>query len=81
MQPAGDTTMDDLYTQLAGILELEQVTPGIVLAECEFWDSLTVLSIISMLDANYGVHLSAGEVRAMHSAADLASAVEQRRRP
>jgi acyl carrier protein len=73
--------MPEIYAQLAEILELPQLDAGIILADCEYWDSLTVLSIIAMLDASYGVHLSAGEVRAMKTAGDLVAAVEQRRRP
>jgi acyl carrier protein len=71
--------MELIYAQLAEILELEKLTADVVLAECEYWDSLTVLSIIAMLGASYGVHLTATEVRTMTSAGDLVAAVRQRR--
>ncbi|HMK84769.1 MAG TPA: acyl carrier protein [Steroidobacteraceae bacterium] len=74
-----DRTVDGIYAQLAQILELEELTAEVVLADCEYWDSLTVLSIIAMLDASFGVHLTASELRSMRSAGDLAAAVEQRR--
>lgn len=79
MQPTSSAAVDDIYPRLAEILELDALTADVVLAECEYWDSLTVLSIIAMLDASYGVHFSAAEVRAMRSAGDLVAAVERRR--
>lgn len=79
MQASGSHAMEHIYAQLAEILELEQLNADVVLAECEYWDSLTVLSIIAMLGASYGVHLTATEVRAMTSAGDLVAAVQHRR--
>lgn len=72
--------MDDIYAKLAEILEVERVLPDDVLSSFEYWDSLTVLSILAMLDAGYGANLTATELRQMTRAADLASAVEARRR-
>jgi acyl carrier protein len=73
--------MHNIYTQLAEILEAEQVNAGDVLSEFDYWDSLTVLSILAMLDANYGVNLTAADVRAMTSAGELVAAIEMRRKP
>ena len=41
--------MDELYTKLAEILEVERVAPEDVLSRFEYWDSLTVLSILCLL--------------------------------
>jgi acyl carrier protein len=71
--------MGELYPRLAEILELEELRPDAVLAECEYWDSLTVLSVIAMLDASFGVHLTGAEIRAMRTAGDLVAAVDRRR--
>jgi acyl carrier protein len=72
--------MDDIYAKLAEILEVERVLPDDILSSFEYWDSLTVLSILAMLDAGYGANLTAAELRQMTRAADLAGAVEERRR-
>jgi len=78
MQPASNDTMDDIYARLAEILEADRITADDVLAEFEYWDSLTVLSILAMLDAAYGVNLTAADVRKMKTASELADAVEDR---
>jgi acyl carrier protein len=70
--------MDDIYARLAEILEADRITADDVLAEFEYWDSLTVLSILAMLDAAYGVNLTAADVRKMKTASELADAVEDR---
>ena len=72
--------MQNIYNQLAEILEAEQVEANDVLSEFDYWDSLTVLSILAMLDANYGVNLTAVDIRAMTSAGDLVAAVEMRKK-
>jgi acyl carrier protein len=70
--------MHDIYTKLAEILEAETVTADDVLADFEYWDSLTVLSILAMLDSAYGVNLTAADIRKMKTAGELAAAVEGR---
>ena len=72
--------MHDIYIQLAEILEADKVDANDVLSEFDYWDSLTVLSILAMLDANYGVNLTALDVRAMKSAGELVAAVEMRKK-
>jgi acyl carrier protein len=70
--------MHDIYTKLAEILEAETVTADDVLADFEYWDSLTVLSIIATLDSAYGVNLTSADIRKMKTAGELAAAVEGR---
>jgi acyl carrier protein len=72
--------MQNIYNQLAEILEADQVAANDVLSEFDYWDSLTVLSILAMLDANYGVNLTAVDIRAMTSAGELVAAVEMRKK-
>jgi acyl carrier protein len=73
--------MHDIYIQLAEILEADKVDANDILSEFDYWDSLTVLSILAMLDANYGVNLTALDVRTMKSAGELVAAVEMRKKP
>lgn len=70
--------MHDIYTKLAEILEAETVAADDVLADFEYWDSLTVLSILAMLDSAYGVNLTAADIRKMKTAGELVAAVEGR---
>jgi acyl carrier protein len=70
--------MHDIYTKLAEILEAETVAADDLLADFEYWDSLTVLSILAMLDSAYGVNLTAADIRKMKTAGELAAAVEGR---
>ncbi|HWS63864.1 MAG TPA: hypothetical protein VN325_14005 [Steroidobacteraceae bacterium] len=71
--------MHNIYHQLAEILEADQVNPEDILNKFDYWDSLTVLSILAMFDANYGVNLTAADVRAMQTAGELVAAVELRK--
>ena len=70
--------MPDIFTKLAEILEAETVAADDVLADFEYWDSLTVLSIIATLDSAYGVNLTSADIRKMKTAGELAAAVEGR---
>jgi acyl carrier protein len=70
--------MDDIYCKLAQILEVERVTAADVLSEFEYWDSLTVLSVLAMLDSSYGISLRAADIRQMKTAGELAAVLEIR---
>ncbi|MGC1524228.1 MAG: acyl carrier protein [Steroidobacteraceae bacterium] len=70
--------MDDIYVKLAETLEAETVAADDVLADFEYWDSLTVLSILAMLDSAYGVNLTAADIRKMKTVGELAAAIEGR---
>jgi acyl carrier protein len=71
-------TMDEFYSKLAEILEVDRVGAADVLSEFEYWDSLTVLSVLALLDSSYGLNLTAAEIRKMRTAGDLAVALESR---
>jgi acyl carrier protein len=63
--------MDQFYTRLADALELDRIAGSDVLADFEEWDSLSVLSVIAMIGRNYGVHLTARDIRQVSTAQDL----------
>ena len=63
--------MEKLYQELAEILEEDAVERGDVLRNFEEWDSLMALSIVSLLDENYGITLSAEELAEMKTVGDL----------
>jgi acyl carrier protein len=55
--------MDEFKVKLADILEIDEVQDSDVLRDFPEWDSLTVLSVIAMLHQDYGVSLSATDIK------------------
>lgn len=54
--------MEEFNYKIAEILEVDSVTANDILENFECWDSLTILSIIALVDENYTVTLSAADV-------------------
>ncbi len=57
--------------KLADILETDEVKLENVLKDFEEWDSLSVLSIIAMIDSDYGVTIFAKNIMKLKTAKDL----------
>ena len=55
--------MENLLAKVAEILEVGEVKPQDALDGFEEWDSLTVLSLIVMVDSDYHINLTAMEIR------------------
>ena len=55
--------MDKFLEQIAEILEEEQINLDDKLLDFDAWDSLAQLSIIALADEEYGVTISAVEIR------------------
>jgi acyl carrier protein len=73
--------MNEFLSQIATILEVEQVSATDDLKAFPQWDSLAVLSVIAMLDAKYGVNLRAADLTPVKSAGDLWGLVQAKRGP
>ncbi len=73
--------MNDFLHKLARILEVDQVKETDELKAFPQWDSLAVLSVIAMLDADYGMNLHAAEFGPVKSAGDLWNLVRARKNP
>ncbi len=71
--------MTEFLTKLAGILEVDEVKDSDELKAFPQWDSLSVLSVIAMLDASYGVNLHAADFGPVKSAGDLWNLVQARK--
>jgi len=69
--------MNEFLGKIAAILEVESVAEGDDLKSFSQWDSLAVLSVIAMLDAQYGVNLRAADLQAAASAGALWATVQQ----
>lgn len=71
--------MDKFYDNLAELLEVDAIDPDQPLDEYENWDSLTVISFIASLDADYGVNMTAKDIAAFSTAGQLFAEVERRK--
>jgi acyl carrier protein len=71
--------MEEIYAKLADIMQVDEVKPTDVLASFEEWDSLSVLSVLAMVDADYGVILSAPELLGISTAQELMELIAQKR--
>ena len=68
--------MKDFKEQLAEILEVETVKETDELMAFESWDSLTILSIIALVDESYGVPMSSEQIKETLTIGGLVSYVE-----
>jgi len=71
--------MEEICAKLADILQVDQVKPTDELASFEEWDSLSVLSVVAMVDADYKVNLSAKELAGVSTAQGLLELIAQKR--
>lgn len=55
--------MDDFLKQMADILDEDTVREKDRLEDFDSWDSLAILSVISMADEKYGAIFSAREIK------------------
>jgi len=71
--------MNEFLKQVATILEVDKVTETDELKAFPQWDSLSVLSVIAMLNANYGVNLRAADFGPVQNVGDLWNLVQSRK--
>jgi acyl carrier protein len=71
--------MNEFLTKIANILEENAVKETDELKAFAQWDSLAVLSVIAMLDANYGVNLRAADFEQVITVGDLWNLVQSRK--
>jgi acyl carrier protein len=72
--------MEVLIEQLLDIFEIEEVDLAIVLRELDLWDSLSVISLLAVLDETYGINIGATELAEVFTVADLFTFVELHRK-
>jgi len=71
--------MEEFLKKIADILEAEDLKATDDLKALAQWDSLAVLSIIAMLDANYGVNLRAADFEPVNNVNDLWKLVQSKK--
>ena len=72
--------MDEFCEQMAVILDAVTVGESDVLADFEVWDSLAVLSTLALLDSNYGVNLTATDLKGVRTVGDLWKLAEAKKK-
>ena len=70
--------MEDFYTELAEILEVDEVKREDELEDFESWDSLTILEVASMVDEKYGVTIESKEVKGLVTVGDLEDLIKSK---
>lgn len=71
--------MTEFLEKIAECLDRSSVAETDVIVEFPEWDSLSVLSVIAMLDSSYGVNVHAGDLRDVRTTADLWNLVQSRK--
>jgi acyl carrier protein len=71
--------MEEIYGKLADIMQVDQVKPSDILASFVEWDSLSVLSVVAMADADYALVLNAEELLGVSTAQELVELIAQKR--
>lgn len=72
--------MDSFLQKLAEILEVDGVKETDILSSFDQWDSLTTLTIIATIDADFNVNISAEELASLVTVRDLVTAIENKRK-
>jgi acyl carrier protein len=71
--------MNEFLAKIARIIEISEVKETDDLKAFPQWDSLTVLSVIAMLDADYGINLRAADFQQISTAGGLWKLVEAKK--
>lgn len=71
--------MEILTDQILDIFEIDVIDENGVLRDLELWDSLSVISLLAVLDESYGINVEATELVDVITFADLFKFVEERR--
>lgn len=71
--------MNEFLQKLAECLDVGAISSADVITDLPEWDSLSVLSVIAMLDSTYKVNLVAQDLRDVKTASDLWDLVQARR--
>ncbi len=67
--------MKELITKIATILDEEDIDISKKFTDFELFDSLAILSIVAMLDADYHISMNGKQLRAFDSIEEFCKAV------
>ena len=69
--------MEHFKEKLAEIFEVENISNEDILKDFDEWDSLTLLSIIAIVDSEFNIQLRASDFDEIISIEDLISHIEK----
>jgi acyl carrier protein len=69
--------MEHFKEKLAEIFEVENISNEDILKDFDEWDSLTLLSIIALVDSEFNIQLSASDFEVIISIEDLLNYIEK----
>ena len=72
--------VEEFCEKIAYIMDVDEVKLENVLKDFKEWDSLSVLSIIAMVDSDYGVTVFAKDIMKLKTAKDLFEYIQERSR-
>lgn len=70
--------MDDFLIRLADCMEVDAIRSQDVLTDFPEWDSLTVLTVLAMIQSKYGVRLTGAMLRGVSTAGELEALTAER---
>lgn len=71
--------MSLLCEKLKEVFDVAEVRPENVLREFSNWDSLAILSIVSLAEENYKVQLSADDIKNVQTVSELEAMIQARK--
>ncbi|PAF45169.1 acyl carrier protein [Helicobacter sp. 11S02596-1] len=72
--------MEKVYEKLQDLLEVESLCDSDILDDFEDWDSLSIITLITFLDKEYGVNLYTQDIKGAKSVGDLIALIESKRK-
>jgi acyl carrier protein len=70
--------MEQLFEKLKDILEVDSVVMEDKLEDFDAWDSLSVLSIIALLDSDYGIRVTANQLEEFERIKDIVDYIDKK---
>jgi acyl carrier protein len=72
--------MQEFCDKIAEIMDVDAVKESDVLANFPEWDSLSVISVIALLDAKYGINVTAVHLKDLRTVGDLWNLVQAKKK-
>lgn len=72
--------MENLKEQLQELLEVEELDCNAKLTDLDEWDSLASLSIIAMLDSDYGITMKHSDIKEFSSITEFCNFVMENKK-
>ena len=69
--------MTPFLEKLASILEVDSIGPDSRLVDIETWDSVSALSVLALVDADYGITLTADALLRNATAGELEAYIHE----